>query len=245
VGSEQDSGQEPRFRSDVTVELVKHCAADSDIVWAARVSTVGEQSLEDQRSAEQSQGLINYLLRDRHGSPFEHSSMTFLVTAPIFVFREFHRHRIGWSYNEESGRYRELAPVFYTPAADRKLIQQGRPGKYHFVEGTSEQLQLTEAAMRDSYRQSYGAYLQMLGNGIAREVARAVLPVGIYSSMYATCNARALVHFLSLRTTNDAASVPSFPQREIEMVAEQMEELWAKLMPVTYAAYNTNGRRAP
>ena len=243
--SEQDSGQEPRFRSDMTVELVKHCAADSDVVWAARVSTVGEQSFEDQRSAEQSQGLINYLMRDRHGSPFEHSSMTFLVIAPIFVFREFHRHRIGWSYNEESGRYRELAPVFYTPAADRKLIQQGRPGKYHFVEGTAEQLQLTEAAMRDSYRQSYGAYLQMLGNGIAREVARAVLPVGIYSSMYATCNARSLMHFLSLRTTHEAASVPSFPQREIEMVAEQMEGLWAKLMPLTYAAYNTNGRRAP
>ena len=99
--------------------------------------------------------------------------------------------------------------------------------------------------MRDSYRQSYGAYLQMLGNGIAREVARAVLPVGIYSSMYATCNARSLMHFLSLRTTHEAASVPSFPQREIEMVAEQMEELWAKLMPLTYAAYNDHGRRAP
>jgi len=146
VASEQDSGQELRFRSDMTVELVKHCASDSDVVWAARVSTVGEQSFEDQRSAEQSQGLINYLMRDRHGSPFEHSSMTFLVTAPIFVFREFHRHRVGWSYNDESGRYRELAPVFYTPAADRKLIQQGRPGKYHFVEGTPEQLRLTEAA---------------------------------------------------------------------------------------------------
>ena len=143
MGSEQDSAQEPRFRSDMTVELVKHCAADSDVVWAARVSTVGEQSIDDQRSPEQSQGLINYLMRDRHGSPFEHSSMTFLVIAPIFVFREFHRHRVGWSYNEESGRYRELAPVFYTPAADRKLIQQGRPGKYHFVEGTAEQLQLT------------------------------------------------------------------------------------------------------
>ena len=217
MGSEQDSGQELRFRSDMTVELVKHCAADSDVVWAARVSTVGEQSFEDQRSAEQSQGLINYLMRDRHGSPFEHSSMTFLVIAPIFVFREFHRHRIGWSYNEESGRYRELEPVFYTPAADRKLIQQGRPGKYHFVEGTPEQLQLTEAAMRDSYRQSYGAYLQMLGNGIAREVARAVLPVGIYSSMYATCNARSLMHFLSLRTTHEMASralVPAARDRD-------------------------------
>src|SRR5215475_5198926 len=70
MGSQQDGGQEPRFRSDMTVELVKHCAADSDVVWAARVSTVGEQSFDDQRSPEQSQGLINYLMRDRHGSPF-------------------------------------------------------------------------------------------------------------------------------------------------------------------------------
>ncbi|WP_204268146.1 FAD-dependent thymidylate synthase, partial [Escherichia coli] len=65
-------------------------------------------------------GLINYLMRDRHGSPFEHNSMTFYVQAPIFVFREFMRHRIA-SYNEESGRYRELRPVFYVPARERNL----------------------------------------------------------------------------------------------------------------------------
>jgi len=99
--------------------------------------------------------------------------------------------------------------------------------------------------MRDSYRQSYGAYLEMLGNGIAREVARAVLPVGIYSSMYATCNARSLMHFLSLRTTNEAASVPSFPQREIEMVAEKMEAFWRELMPLTAQAFDNNGRVSP
>ena len=86
---------------------------------------------------------------------------------------------------------------------------------------------------------------EMLGNGIAREVARAVLPVGLYSSMYATCNARSLMHFLSLRTTHHQAAVPSFPQREIEMVAGQMEALWAELMPLTHQAYNAHGRRAP
>jgi thymidylate synthase (FAD) len=244
VGSDRDS--ELRFRSDVTVELVKHSAADSDVVWAARVSTAGEQSVDElHKDPERSQGLINYLMRDRHGSPFEHSSMTFLIIAPIFVFREFHRHRAGWSYNEESARYRELAPVFYIPAADRKLIQQGRPGKYHFVAGTADQCQLTESTMCEAYRHSYEMYQRMLSNGIAREVARAVLPVGIYSSMYATCNARSLMHFLSLRTTSELASVPSFPQREIEMVAEQMEDLWAKLMPLTHDAFNQHGRRAP
>ncbi|WP_406506242.1 FAD-dependent thymidylate synthase [Streptomyces sp. NBC_00212] len=236
----------PSFRSDVTVELVKHSASDSDVLWAARVSTAGEQSLEElQKDPERSKGLINYLMRDRHGSPFEHNSMTFFISAPIFVFREFMRHRVGWSYNEESGRYRELQPVFYVPGADRKLVQQGRPGKYEFVDGSAEQQELTSRVMEDSYRRSYEAYQEMLAAGVAREVARATLPVGLFSSMYATCNARSLMHFLGLRTQHELAKVPSFPQREIEMVGEKMEQEWARLMPLTYAAFNTNGRVAP
>ncbi len=157
-------------------------------------------------------------MRDRHGSPFEHNSMTFFISAPIFVFREFMRHRVGWSYNEESGRYRELQPVFYVPGAERKLVQQGRPGKYEFVHGTAEQHKAVVAAMEESYAQSYAAYQEMLAAGVAREVARATLPVGLFSSMYATCNARSLMHFLGLRTQHELARVPSFPQREIEMV---------------------------
>ncbi|MER6442469.1 MULTISPECIES: FAD-dependent thymidylate synthase [unclassified Streptomyces] len=234
------------LRSDVSVELVKHSAADSDVLFAARVSTVGEQSLDEMdKDPERSKGLINYLMRDRHGSPFEHNSMTFFISAPIFVFREFMRHRVGWSYNEESGRYRELQPVFYVPDASRKLVQQGRPGKYVFVEGTEEQRDLVTGAMEESYLASYRTYQEMLAAGVAREVARAVLPVGLFSSMYATCNARSLMHFLGLRTQHELAKVPSFPQREIEMVGEKMEAEWAKLMPLTYAAFNANGRVAP
>ncbi|MFJ6836475.1 FAD-dependent thymidylate synthase [Streptomyces sp. NPDC091209] len=236
----------PSFRGDVTVELIKHTASDADVLFAARVSTAGEQSLEElQKDPERSKGLINYLMRDRHGSPFEHNSMTFFISAPIFVFREFMRHRVGWSYNEESGRYRELEPVFYVPAEDRKLVQQGRPGKYEFVQGTPEQYGTVTAAMEESYRQSYAAYQEMLAAGVAREVARATLPVGLFSSMYATCNARSLMHFLGLRTQHELAKVPSFPQREIEMVGEKMEAEWARLMPLTHAAYNANGRVAP
>ncbi|MFD7877706.1 FAD-dependent thymidylate synthase [Streptomyces sp. NPDC059766] len=236
----------PSFRSDVTVELVKHSAADSDVLWAARVSTAGEQSLEElTKDPERSKGLINYLMRDRHGSPFEHNSMTFFISAPIFVFREFMRHRVGWSYNEESGRYRELQPVFYVPGEDRKLVQQGRPGKYEFVAGTEAQQELVERSMQQSYIQAYEQYQEMLAAGVAREVARAVLPVGLFSSMYATCNARSLMHFLGLRTQHELARVPSFPQREIEMVGEKMEAAWAELMPLTYAAFNANGRVAP
>jgi thymidylate synthase ThyX len=375
-----------RFRDDVTVELVKHSASDTDVLWAARVSTAGEQSLAELgKDPERSKGLLNYLMRDRHGSPFEHNSMTFLISAPIFVFREFMRHRVGWclaggtritlegaaagpgeqsisdlyqqwhragaetdpdaaavrgrqvrcfdeqtllarparivdvlesgvkallristaggrslrcsadhavltpdgwrkagelvagdavltagaeaaaavpdlivavaddgeemtydlsvagpwhnfladgivvhnSYNEESGRYRELQPVFYVPGEDRKLVQRGRPGKYEFVHGTPEQYKSVTAAMEESYTQSYAAYQEMLAAGVAREVARATLPVGLFSSMYATCNARSLMHFLGLRTQHELAKVPSFPQREIEMVGEKMEAEWA------------------
>ncbi|GLW06561.1 flavin-dependent thymidylate synthase [Microtetraspora sp. NBRC 13810] len=236
----------PRFLDDVTVELVRHSAADSDVLFAARVSTAGEQSLEElHKDPERSKGLINYLMRDRHGSPFEHNSMTFFVSAPIFVFREFHRHRSGWSYNEESGRYRELRPVFYLPGEGRRLVQQGKPGRYEFVPGTAGQHKLVAEVMEGSYRQSYAAYQEMLEAGIAREVARAVLPVGLFSTMYATCNARSLMHFLSLRTRTEESRVPSFPQREIEMVAEKMEAAWARLMPLTHAAFVANGRISP
>ncbi len=236
----------PAFHSDVVVELVKHSASDRDVLWAARVSTAGEQSLDElAKDPQRSKGLINYLMRDRHGSPFEHNSMTFFIRAPIFTIREFQRHRAGWSYNEESGRYRQLEPVFYLPGRDRDLVQEGRPGQYRFTPGSDRQHATVERSMRAAYLGAYASYVQMLQDGVAREVARMVLPVGLFSSMYATCNARALMHFLSLRTRHEAAAVPSFPQREIEMVAERMEAAWAELMPLTHAAFCANGRVSP
>ncbi len=177
-------------------------------------------------------------------SPFEHNSMTFYVHAPIFVFREHMRHRIA-SYNEESGRYRELRPIFYVPGPDRKLVQEGKPGHYVFVDGTPEQHALVDAETRRVCTEAYAAYQRMLAAGVAREVARIVLPVTIYSSMYVTFNARSLMNFLSLRTKREDSRFPSFPQREIEMVAEKMEQEWARLMPLTHAAFETNGRVAP
>ena len=233
------------FREDMSVELVKSSASDADVVWAARVSTAGDKSLEDVGvDASKSEGLLNYLARERHGSPFEHTSMTFFVSAPIFVFREFMRHRIA-SYNEESGRYRELKPVFYVPSKDRKLVQIGKAGSYTFVEGTSEQYEITVASIKETCQLAYENYQKMLTAGVAREVARAVLPVTLYSSMYVTMNARALMNFLSLRTARDGSHFPSYPQREIEMVAEKMEAHFAKLMPITYGAFEKSGRIAP
>jgi thymidylate synthase (FAD) len=237
---------EPSWRSDMTVELVKSSASDNDVIWAARVSTAGEQSIEAvHEDPARSTGLINYLMRERHGSPFEHNSMTFLISAPIFVFREFHRHRIGWSYNESSGRYRELEPVFYVPAPERRLVQEGKTGHYVFVEGTPEQYSAVVAATKEACETAYRAYQRMLRAGVAREVARGVLPVATYSSMYATCNARSLMAFLSLRTKREDSTFPSYPQREIEMVGEAMEAEWARLMPITHAAFDKNGRVSP
>ena len=236
------------FRSDVTVELVRASAADSDVLFAARVSTLGEQTLGDAaagvEASDRDRGLINYLMRDRHGSPFEHNSMTFYVQAPIFVFREFMRHRIA-SYNEESGRYRELRPVFYVPAPERKLVQVGKPGAYDFIDGTPEQTEIVDEATREASAHAFAAYQWMLDAGVAREVARIVLPLNTYSSMYVTMNARSLMNFLSLRTKVEGSHFPSFPQREIEMCAEKMEDLWATLMPMTHSAFAANGRVAP
>ncbi len=239
---------EIQFRSEMTVELVRSSASDADVLFAARVSTQGEQTLEAAAAGTEAtardRGLINYLMRDRHGSPFEHNSLTFYVQAPIFVFREFMRHRIA-SYNEESGRYRELRPVFYVPAPERNLLQVGKPGAYEFLPGTPEQSALVDTATRDASEFAFAAYQRMLEAGVAREVARIVLPLNIYSSMYVTLNARSLMNFLSLRTKVEGTHFPSFPQREIEMCAEQMEAIWRELMPLTHAAFNANGRVAP
>ncbi|MFC8099409.1 FAD-dependent thymidylate synthase [Streptomyces sp. NPDC057363] len=224
------------------VTLVKASATDEDVVQAARVSTQGLESLgSDTKPA----GLINYLMRDRHGSPFEHTSFTFLVEAPIFVAREHMRHRAGWSYNEESGRYKELEGVFYKPGPERPLVQVGKAGAYQFESGTPAQHHVVDRDFYSSYSWAFQHYRGMLDRGIAREVARMVLPVGIYTAYYATCNARSLMHFLSLRTKADGAKFPSFPQEEIEKVALQMEEAFGNAMPLTYLAYANNGRVAP
>jgi thymidylate synthase (FAD) len=212
---------------------------DESVVKAARVSTGGSTD-----TPEKDAGLINYLMRDRHGTPFEHNAFTFYIEAPIFVFREFMRHRIA-SYNEESGRYKKLEPVFYIPDKDRGLIQSGKPGAYEFYQGSHNQWLTVKQGTIEANTKAYEAYEEMLDAGVAREVARGVLPVNLYSSMFVTMNARALMNFLSLRTKREGTHFPSFPQREIEMVAEKMEDYWAEKMPVVWQKFNEHGRVAP
>lgn len=235
-----------KWSSDVEVELVKHNVSDADPVFAARVSTAGERSLSDlERDPNESRGLIRFLVRERHGSPFEHGSMTFRVTMPRYAGREQLRHRSGFSYNEESGRYREYDPSFYIPGPERPLQQVGKAGAYEFVAGTDGQIDAMVSAYLIAVETCWEQYQRMLSAGIAREVARGVLPETLFSTMYITCNPRALMHYLSLRTKDHRAEKKSYPQHEIELVARKMEEAWADLMPLTHEAFNDSGRVAP
>lgn len=235
---------EPEFSSEIEVELIDSMGSDLTVCMAARVSTKGSDA-GAQASDDRQQGLINYLMKSRHGTPFEHNAMTFRVSAPIFVFREHHRHRIGWSYNEESGRYKQLDPKFYIPDESRSLKQEGKPGHYIGMPGTPEQYSLMHTLFTDGAIRQYNDYEALLTSEIRREVARMELPLNIYSTMYATCNARSLMAFLSLRTADASATFPSFPQREIEMVAEAYEVIFASKFPVTYEAFVKHGRVAP
>jgi len=229
------------FRPDFDVELVDTAGDDEFICKAARVSTMGATSIDSGESA----GLINFLMSGRHGTPFEHNMMTFRIKAPIVVWREFMRHRIGFSYNEQSGRYMELSPEFYIPPAHRPLVQIGKAGKYEFVPGDQQQSLITERELRFAYTISWQSYQQLLANDVAKEVARLCLPVAVYSSAYVTCNARSLMSFLSLRTKDPESLFPSFPQWEINQVADAMEAIFADLFPLTHAAFNKARRVSP
>lgn len=235
--------QVPGFtvRTDFSVECVQQMGTDEMICRAARVSTLGADSLETDASV----GLLRFLMTNRHGTPFEHGSITLRISAPIFVWREFHRHRIGFSYNEESGRYKQLNPVFYVPGSERPLRQIGKAGAYEFVPGTDVDGPLTVQSLATAYRTAYETYESLLRHGIAREVARMCLPVAIYSTCYVTANPRSLMAFLSLRTKHPESTFPSFPQWEINRVADQIAVIFEQHWPQTYRLFREAGSVAP
>lgn len=227
------------FSSDITVKLVRSMAGDDMVVQAAQVSAKGENNPDTVPAR-----LINALMKGKHGSPFEHNAFTFFVEAPLFVFREWQRHRIS-SFNEMSGRYTELPGKFYVPSEERNVVNAGTRMKPDFSEETDSDVR----AMLDDYLRSnsydtWRRYERLLEE-IAPEVARMVLPLNIYSQMYWTVNARSLMNFLSLRSRQDGAAYVSYPQREIQMGAEKIEDIFAEQMPLTYAAFIENGRVAP
>lgn len=193
--------------------------------------------------------MINYLVKHRHGTPFEHSSMTFFVHAPIFVWREWHRHRIGFSYNEESGRYKTLEPVFYVPDRERPMmkVDDWKPGRPKFLRCESDETykKLVDN-LQNSYRIAYRAYEDNLALGIDPGLARDCLPVGIYSGCWVTCNPRSLMAFLSLRVHEpEGSTFVSYPLWEIDVAARACEEIFKSGWPLTHDAFVKNGRVAP
>jgi thymidylate synthase (FAD) len=229
---------EIQFRNSMGVELVDWMGDDYSIVRAARVSS-GSTGSEAANT-----GLINMLMRDRHGSPFEAVTLQFKVDVPLFVAREWFRHRIG-SFNEVSGRYKVLEPVFYVPNGNRPLKQIGKPGAYTFEYGTQEQISSAQREHKYMAQIMWSSYEDMLSDGIAREVARNVLPLSLYTSFYWTVNLRSLMNFLSLRHVTDETTVPSFPLYEIDQAAGMVEVLATDIAQDAMAAFNKNGRVAP
>jgi len=227
--------------SEQTIQVLDHgfvrlddaMADDLSVVNGARVSFARRKEEMDASD----EGLIRFLMRDRHGSPFEHNAFRFHVRCPIFVAREWFRHRIG-SFNEFSLRYAKATDDFYVPEADDVRTQVGKPGAYSFEPVSDELAEETREELKAVYDHAYETYTRLVEQGVARELARSVLPVGAYTQFYWTVNARALMNFVSLRNSE-------FAQLEIRRYAEAVERFFEQKMPVTHAAFVANNRTAP
>ena len=216
------------FKSDMGVEYISHMGTDETVARAARVST-GKDQLEQGKI----EGLIGYLMREGHTSCFEHCTVTIRAHVPIFVHRQLMTHRT-LAKNSESGRYKELEPVFYVPAEDRPLVNAGsgaHPDLVHHQHQVSVS-GLVGSQMKWLYGKSWLVYGDLLKDGIATEVARNVLPVSIYTSLYMTGNLLAWFNFLRLRNGAHGS-----PQYEIVEVAQKVEAIIADLYPLSYKAW--------
>lgn len=205
------------------VRLVDSMGDDSSIVQMARVSYgKGTKTPSDDRR------LIRYLMSNRHTSPFESVTFKFHVKAPIFVLRQWMRHRT-WSYNEVSARYSEMPDEFYIPETQR-LQRQSSINKQGSDKKLVSDIPTTHALIEDHMRMSYETYCNLIRQGLSRELARIVLPVSQYSEMYAVTNLNNLLHFIRLREDTHA-------QAEIREYAIAMKSLIGDIVPITLEAY--------
>jgi len=219
---------------DGFVRLDDYMASDLSVVNAARVSFGKRHTELEEGDAE----LINFLMRERHGTPFEHNSFRLHVRAPIFVAREWFRHRSGWSYNEYSARYSRMEPEFYVPDVADVRSQVGKPGSYTFEQMDADVADSVAETIAETQGHAFRTYNYLLEIGVAKELARTVLPVGMFTEFYATCNARSMMHFISLRAHGTA-------QHEIRQYAFALEEVLKLAMPVTHRSFQENGRVSP
>lgn len=216
------------------VELLKSMASDLDVVNAARVSFSSYQDEIDEKSI----GLINYLMKNKHATPFEHAVFKFRIKAPIFVTREWMRHR--WSsFNEMSMRYHIPNEIqYYIPAYNKIRKQVGKPGAYTFEEIEHPEIKdVVYSIFKQSILDADEAYYKLIELGVAKEIARCVLPVTQYTEFIWTVNARSLINFISLRNDNNA-------QYEINEYAKIIEKIFQEKMPITHEAFIACGRVA-
>lgn len=208
------------------VRLVEHMGSDLSIVRNARVSYDAEWRTGEDEGKDAK--LLNYLVKNRHTSPFESATFTFEVKAPIFVLRQWHRHRT-WSYNEISARYAELPEEFYVPELEQ-ITTQSASNKQMRTDEVNPLARDMRESIEASNRMSFNHYHWLIENGCPRELARSVLPVGTYSHMFATVNLHNLMHFLRLR-------LHSHSQYEIRVYAEAMLQLIEPIVPHSVAAF--------
>lgn len=207
------------------VRLVEHMGSDLSIVRSARVSYDAEWRAGEDEGKDAK--LIDYLVKNHHTSPLECVSFTFEVKAPIFVVRQWHRHRT-WKYNEVSARYSELPAEFYIPEVSQ-ITTQSASNKQMRTDDTHPEAELFQRVISAQCESAFATYQMMLKEGIPRELARGVLPMNTYTHMFATVDLHNLAHFLRLRLHSHA-------QFEIRVYAQAMLELIEPIVPVAVAA---------
>lgn len=215
------------------VRLANHMANDLFVVNSARVSFAKQSDSVGDAEV----GLINFLMREKHGTPFEHNAFMFHVKCPIFVAREWFRHRVG-SFNELSARYTFIEDEFYVPRKEDVREQIGKPGSYSFKRIEDGREDFAVSIISEMNELAYNKYRLLIEKGIAKELARSVLPVSMYTQFYWTVNARSLMNFLQLRTSQHA-------QLEIRQYAAEIEKLFEQTMPITYSAWINNDKICP
>lgn len=234
------SDQQVKFRSDMQVELLDVMGTDSKVAQVARVSTRNEEA-----TPERDARLVATLVNEGHMVPLEHAAMTFRIECPIFVARQIQKHRMG-SQSELSARYTEMAPEFYVPGRHRKLGQTGSRMAYDMVDLGPERTAGTRYIIEAASKRAWHSYEDALRMGAAREVARMVLPLNVYTEIRMTMNLRSLLNFLSLRVDwksqgYDNVKQVSHPQHEVQMVALEMAKHLMVNFPAVWQAFHEKG----
>jgi thymidylate synthase (FAD) len=213
------------------VRLVDYLGSDERIVQAARVSYAGGT-----KTYRKDKGLIDYLLRNGHTSPFEQVSLTFHVKMPIFVARQWIRHRTA-KLNEISGRYSVMSDECYIPEGNTIALQSEDNKQGRRAEPVSEELQQRVIELlREDQERSYSTYQKLLDIGIARELSRINLPLSLYTQWYWQMDLHNLFHFLRLRMDSHA-------QYEIRVYAEQIFEIVKKVCPMACESFENHQLR--